>query len=243
MKRVSYKQVFLELSDDFGPEILSDETWLYRHLRRIEIYGIGGKYAFQRKAKLETVSDYVIPIPDDCVQILMVYLGDYKDNCIQFYNQPGTNFLQYSPSENNEDPDLHGYVWSNLYYNENATKIDFEIEGTNIKFYEAYDNEDVTLQYWKFETNEKNEILINESHVDAIKYGLIVKWLERDIFKRYKSSKLLRNGDISYMKDYRMKYAASVRQARADDNKENEKLQRQQIKEYFTFPVRHNNYD
>jgi hypothetical protein len=237
MKRVSYKRVLLELSENFGDEVLDNELWLLRHIRKIEVYGIGGKYAFVRNAKKDTVENYKIAMPLDAIQVLKIFPGDHVDDAIKFYNTPKTSYAQYSPSDYNEDPDLHGYVWNSLYYTNNEEEVYFEVEGEDIKFYEEHEDREMTLQYWAFQKNQKGEIMVNESHIDALIYGLMIRWLERDVFQRYKSKKLLRGNDMGYQMNIEKKYHKAVRDARAIDNNENMKLQKDQMREYFSFPI------
>lgn len=181
---------------------------------------IKSPYPFQRKKSVYTVQNCCIPIPCDAVFALYLLIGNPGCDCFQLWSQfDNLNGIQnstYLETLSNGTQIQQTYMWTegDTYY---PINFNWHLQGDSIVIDAANLNgQVVTLLYFGYPEDADGNILVWDSHADAI-----ANWLQKQIAKKlqWKNFKRLKlsNIEMSYIQTLDIDYHRSVRHARADD--------------------------
>jgi len=211
MEKVKLNQAileFIENTDDIDArQIMVLEKWAKKCEK-----AIGSYFGYRPKSFLSVVDKNEIPLPDDCAKLIDVFYGDQTDKLLDIFFR---NLEDPLIRESEIGVDL--FLWSSLeaYL---VAKILWQVHGNVIIVDSEFDEEQVTLAYLAYDTDEHNNIIINESHIDAIWKYLKHMVAERDTWKIFRSeNKLLRQSHLEYIKHLKFERNMAIRNARAID--------------------------
>jgi hypothetical protein len=234
MRKVSYKTVLRDLYEDTDLQKMKiDEIYLARLIRKAD-KRIEGLYTVNTEKKLLTVEEGQIQFPNDLFNVDYVLLGDYSNEDTYFLNTK-TDFIINIELTDYTDNIANYRLWSDISYTIESNKIDFVISNGRIYIDSKYNGQQVTLVYTSYPKNEKNEILLNDNHVDPIIAWVKHKVFERDMFKRKMSGKRLFSDDFAFTSKLESNKNKLIRNARIQDRELNE--------EYVTKNIVVNSYN
>jgi hypothetical protein len=243
MKRYPITEALLRLGIDTDEDISNQRITLLRWAKEAE-KKIGGVYSLQRKAITATVEDNSITFPQDAITIINVLYGDQTEECLRFYEETTDYATNYSPIGVDDNSGVEGYFWDGMNGQTNTvlTKLPFEIEAENINLMSGYDGETVTIQYWQHEVDIHGNVMVNESHLDAIVYYLQHKLMHKNLWTSMRSDRGTRQDLMMLTDKYKLEFRSALRRARAEDATENEELERARALKYFRFPMIYDEY-
>jgi len=210
MKKVKLRQAILEFIENTDDIDARQTMVLEKWARKFE-KSIGSYFGYKPKITLSEVNGNEIPLPDDCAELVDVFYGDQTDYLLDIFFQ---NLEDPLIRESEIGVDL--FLWSSLeaYL---VARVLWQVHGDTIIVDSDFDTEQVTLAYLSFDTDENNNIIINESHIDAIWKHLKYMVAEKTTWKTFKSDKLLRQSHLEYIKHLKSERNRAIRNARAID--------------------------
>lgn len=211
MQKVKLKQAILEFTENTDDvdarQIIVLEKWAKNCEK-----SIGSYFGYVPKSFLSAVDENEIPLPDDCAKLVEVFYGDQTDKVLDIFFR---NLEDPLIRESEIGVDL--FLWSALeaYL---VARILWQVHGNVIIVDSEFDEEAVTLAYLAYDTDEHNNIIVNESHIDAIWKHLKYMSAEKDIWKVFKSKdRLLRRSHLEYIAHLKSERNRAIRNARAID--------------------------
>jgi hypothetical protein len=184
---------------------------------------IGSKKAHRVKAVSQVINGCTASLPDDCYLVLGVFPGNYEDECnLQYRNISNIQIRtdDYRAGEDVYDRDLT-MLWLPL----DTTWLQplaWEEIGNELHLISTYEDYDVTIVYSQIELDDKGFWLVNESHIPAITAYIKFMYARKFQWNVFKSEKMLREGHMAMIRGLERDYNIAVRNARAEDGRENE---------------------
>jgi hypothetical protein len=173
-------------------------------------------YTVNLSKQVFTVSNSIIPFPDDLFNVDYVLLGDFSNDNTYFLNTENEFIINVDITETVDN--ITNYrLWSDISFVLENNKIDFVIANGQININPAYNGEKVTLVYSSYPKNEKGEIMINENHVDPIISWIKHHVFERDMFKRKMLGNRLYSDDFGFVRLLESNKNKLYRNARVED--------------------------
>lgn len=218
MKKVNIRQGILDAIDQTDPSLMRFEAQMMKWSRWVE-KSIGSKNAYPRAGKAYELTGSVIELPDNSLQVLAVLIGDYEEDLNAIYRTVyGTQIQTTTQTDYLDGRDID-YIWQSL----NATLVPetfWEQVGNELNLISEYTETTITVIYTHLEKNDQGYYIVNESHIDAISKYIIYMFSKKNLWRIFKSEKLLRASSIELSKEYKRDYHAAVRNARAEDGAE-----------------------
>lgn len=211
MEKVKLKQAILEFIENTDDVDARQMVVLEKWAKKIE-KGIGSYFGYKPKTSLSAVDENEIPLPEDCAGLIDVFYGDQTDKLLDIFFR---NLEDPLIRESEIGVDL--FLWSSLeaYL---VAKILWQIHGDVIIVDSEFDEKEVTLAYLAYDTDKHNNIIVNESHIDAIWKHLKYMSAEKDTWKIFKSeNRLLRRSHLEYIAHLKSERNRAIRNARAID--------------------------
>lgn len=226
MKRVSISQAFIDAIEETDENLGRYINQMYKWAKYIE-KAIGSKKAHKVKAVSQTINGCMATLPDDCYLVLGVFPGNHEDECNLQYRSLSDIQIRtddYRAGEDVYDRDLT-MLWLPL---DRAwlDPIAWEEVGNELHLISTYENYDVTIVYSQIELDDKGFWMVNESHIPAISAFIKFMYAKKFQWNVFKSEKMLREGHMAMIRSLERDYNIAVRNARAEDGRENE-LERQ----------------
>ena len=221
MRKVSYKAILRDLYEDTDLQKYKiDEIYLARLIRKAD-KRIQGLYTLNLDKKVFTLSNSIIPFPDDLFNVDYVLLGDYSNDNVYFLNNNAEFIVNIELTEYADN--ITSYrLWSDISYTIETNKIDFVIANGQINIDQSYNGQKVTLVYTKYPKNEKGEIMINENHLDPIIAWIKHHVFKRELFKKKMSGKRAFGDDFGFLRILESDKNKLYRNARVQDRELNE---------------------
>ena len=226
MKRVSIDQAFINAIEE------TDEN-LGRYTNQMNKWGkyiekaVGSRRAHKVKAVSQTINGCTAMLPDDCSLVIGVFTGNHEDECnLQYKNIADVQIREddMRAGEDVYDRDLTMYwlpldaVW--------LAPMAWEEIGNELHLISTFEDYQVTIVYSQIETDQRGYWIVNESHIPAITAYIKFMYAKKFQWNVFKSDKLLREGHQAMIRGLERDYNIAVRNARAEDGRENE-LERQ----------------
>lgn len=218
MKKVNIRQSFIDAVDQTDPSLMRFEGQMMKWATYIE-KEIGSINGYPRAGKLYTVTGSTIVLPDNCLQVLRILAGDYEEDLNAYYRSANYNMIQTSTQVGYADGIDIDYVWIPA----NVTAIPemfWEQIGNEVNLIATYTNQEVTVLYNHLEKNDQGYYIVNESHLDPITKYIKYNFANKNLWRTFKSEKLLRASSMEFTKDLRREYHVAIRNARAEDARE-----------------------
>lgn len=222
MKKVNIQQA---LNNAIEETVDSNEKYMasmYKWACYIEKQ-IGSYYGYKLKALAKQITGVYYQLPEDCYRPIAVIPGNYE----QQYNARFFGASEGIVTVETRDDDVE-LVWTPM----NSSKLNevfWAESGERLVLAEEFSNYILTLIYQYIETDPQGFWLVNESHIKAITDYLIYKLESKLLARKSKSQKMLRSGDVEYVRMLQNEYENSVRDARVQDAENNEKIERRQL--------------
>ena len=225
MKRVSIRKAIIEAIERTDDSLIRHMNMVTNWAKYIE-REIGSVNGYKYKNKAFTISGCTLQEPSDCYRPVKVVLGNYEDVCNLRYKGDCFPVIQ---EDVNPGADVYGrdltYYWIPLEAKHISDEL-WEEVGDEINFPTNYDNQEITLVYQYIETDEKNDWIVNESHIPAIRDYIVYRASEKFRWMWLRDNKLTRANNATIIEQYKQEYNISVRHARAEDDKENPLMRR-----------------
>ena len=215
MKQVSIKQAIIDAADETDSTILRDMPTLVKWAIKAD-QKIGSYYSYEKKITVVDVVDCKAELPDHCVRVLNIALGDYGCDCDNIFDNGYSGIDAIDTLAGDPIPAVVYYSRDDIF---SWKYLDWEIQGNCIVFPMNFDGEKLTIQFLKYVLDREGLPLVNETHLEAISLFIQTKIVNREMWQSLKSSKLFRNTSLQYEGDLKRRYHRAVRNARAEDGK------------------------
>jgi len=215
MKKIKLRQAIIDAIDETDENLLKYEAQCIKWGKYIErkIKSINNHKRF---AKLFTVTGSVIELPEECFLVMDAYYGNYENDLTIYYNTIENSLLPNSDERADSDDE---YIW--LPMNDAQVKRPiWEQIGNELQFTSKFNSQEITVLYTSYEYDNENDIIINESHLEAIKKYIIYQFAKKYRWNVFKSEKLLRSSHFEMVNQLEREYNQEVRNARAEDRDE-----------------------
>lgn len=219
MKRISIRQAMIEAIEQTDEGLGRYPNQMLNWAKYIE-KAIGSKNGYKVKSAASFVTGSSITLPDDCYSVLGIIPGNWEDETNIQYRNISNPMIQ---EDILSGADVYGRDLSKLWIPENTTWINetyWEIVGNEIQLINQYTNQELTLVYQYNETDDKGYWIVNESHIPAIAKYIVYMYSKKYLWKSLKGEKMLRQGTVMTVKDYKNEYNRAIRNARAEDGQE-----------------------
>lgn len=171
-QKTSIRQFILDACEVSSVEYLRELPLLMKWARQADI-SIKAPNRYQRKIKVDTISNCKIPIPCDGVYIKNVVYGDYGCDCTTMFETLNNYTLNCSTIDLDE---CYVFYWQDASYR--VTDISWQVKGDCIEF-QGLDDVTVTFEYLAYETDKDGFPVVFECHRDAIVHYIKHQLLER----------------------------------------------------------------
>jgi len=222
IKRVSILQTITDFAEKTDDPIAKDHLLLMKLAKRVE-REINTFRSRTLKAFTQTVDGTTLDLPLDTFKVEKVYPGDLTDDIANYYldlqplNAANVQYSQLDIQRNSSYIIQEDFLWANLdRYLWLDTKL-WDIVNEQLVFPSGYVNHDMTIFYRAWEVDGNGYILINESHVDAISAYFKYYIAERTNWKRFRSQRMIRGGEVSFERDLKQDYLFARSRAKSDD--------------------------
>lgn len=218
MKKANIRQAIIDAIDQTDPSLIRFEGQMMKWSRYIE-KEIGSKNGYPRAAKLYEVTGSIIDLPDDCLHVLRIVVGDYEDDINAYYKVWNDLLIQTTTQTDYLGGESIDYVWvpANTMY---VNAMFWEQIGNQINLISEFTAQEITVIYNHLEKNNEGYYVVNESHLDAITKYIIYMFAKKNLWNTFKSAKMIRTGSLEYTRELKVDYNSAVRNARAEDGKE-----------------------
>lgn len=222
INRVSILQAITDFAEKTDDPIAKDHLLLIKLAKKVERQ-INTFRSRTLKAFTQTVEATTIDLPIDTYKVDKVYAGDLTDDITNYYRdlQPlNAANVQYSWLDTQENSSYiiqEDFLWANA---ERRLWLDtklWDIVNEQLVFPSGYVNHAMTIFYRAWEVDEMGYILVNESHIDAISAYFKYYIAERTNWKRFRSQRMIRGGEVGFERDLKQDYLFARSRAKSDD--------------------------
>ena len=219
MKKVSILQSITDFAERTDDPVAKDHLLLLKLARKVE-REINTFRSKTLKAVLVHVEGDSTPMPNDAFRIDKIYPGDLTDEISNYYKDIYTSGVQYDKLY---DQDVSSYViqtdfvWRLLDRHEWIDTKLWDIVNDTIVFPSGYSNQELTIFYQAWETDELGYLLVNESHINAISLFFKFYFAERSTWKSFRSKKMMRQGELGFERGLKRDYLIARGSAKSQD--------------------------
>jgi hypothetical protein len=185
------------------------EQMMLRWAKKAEIE-IGLQRMYRKLKYLILDANYIDP-PDDAINIKYIYDGDVTD---ELKVSIGDGLV--GDDYNDSMTAMHGYVWSPLsdsYVPENM----WDMQGGQLIFDPQKVGKGVTIDYTAFPTNDDNDIIVPEFHLDAVSFYVQYRMSRALRWKQFRSPKMMRGNEIMTVREMKDEWIRERNKARAEN--------------------------
>lgn len=185
------------------------EQMMLRWAKKAEIE-IGLQRMYRKLMYQLLEANYIDP-PDDAINIKYIYDGDVADEL-----KVTSSDIVTSIDGDDDVTAMDGYVWTPLaetYVPENM----WDFQGGQIIFDPQKVGKGITIDYTAFPTNDNNDIVVPEFHLDAISLFIQYRMARALRWKMYRSPKMMRGNEMMTVREMKDEWIRERNKARAEN--------------------------
>jgi len=210
MKLVPIINAILHAKEETDVNTGIGDPMMFRWAKKAELRI--GVQRMHRKLKVITLESNYLDPPDDAIFIKYIYDG----NAVSLLVEDGT--ATESTIEDDDDLAMAGYVWTPLneyYLGENM----WDVQGSQIIFDTSKVGSEITLEYLAFPTNDHDDILVTNAHIDAISFYIQYRIARTFRWKMMRSPNMMRSNELLSVREMKEEWKEEMRVARGEDSK------------------------
>lgn len=213
IQQISIKQAIINLSEDLDIPVSNQATLMKWAIEAEK--GIHSWNSAIYTAELYTVLNSSVILPGNVIKVRKIVYGDHVDTFCQL-------FYKYNLNKQTTD-EVTELTWSSLdgsQHWDNSLCVDnllWNYKDGAINFPSNMPDQDVTIIHQVLNVDDEGFLIVNDTHIKAIRLYLELKYLKREGFKKSITGRY-DNGFMNYSKELDMEYHRAVANARALDS-------------------------